>query len=455
MNQLKIGTAWVRGVVGRGLNPELVIRFASAFGTWADGGPVAIARDTRRSSVMFRSAVISGLLSTGSEIIDLGTCTTPMLSFGVRELGLAGGIMISGSHNDAQWNALKFLGPDGALLNAVRSEELFDIYHAYVFRKSPPEAAARIDTTIDIEERYLEHLQSALDILQVRRRRFRVAVDFCGGPGASVTSQFLDGIGCSLIPLNSEPTGVFPHAPAPSIDNMSQLSAAVLESGADLGIALNVDGDRAGFVTQQGVPLSEECTLPLAAIGRLRRRPGVVITNFSSSRMIDVVAERFKVNVQRANVGESSVMDRGLEVGAVLAGEGSGGVGVLPVTMTFDALLTLGMVLEAMAAEDCTLSEMVEALPKLTMRKGEIPCQPAQSYRILDAFRSRYRHLSPDCTDGARVDWPGVWMHVRASKTEPLVRVIVEAETETAADKAFEEAHTLVYTTLSEERESS
>lgn len=290
MRELKIGTSWVRGVVGDALTPEMVVNFACAFGTWADGGAVVIGRDTRRSSGMLRAAVVSGLLSAGCEVIDLGVAPTPLVSFGVRELGTGGGISITGSHNDARWNALKFFGPDGALLNAVKSEELLDIYHASAFLTAAWERLRPVGEAPEVLERYLEHLMGSLGADAIRARGFRVALDFCNGACGSVAARLMERLGCTLFPINEEPTGEFAHPPAPSARNMRQLATLMRCLRADLGAAINVDGDRIGFVTHEAVALSEEHSLPLAAQHRLARRPGLVVTNLSTSRMVDAVA---------------------------------------------------------------------------------------------------------------------------------------------------------------------
>ena len=325
MRELKIGMSSVRGVVGDALTPELIVDFACAFGAWADGGTVVVGRDPRQSSTLLRAATLSGLVSRGCEVIDLGVCPTPLLSFATRELGARGAISITGSHNDDRWNALKFIGADGALLNAVKSEELLDLYHAgsygdglRAFRQ-----VAEPDPT-DLIGRYAEHLLSSLDLDAIRRRKFRVAVDFVNGACGAVVSQVFAELGCTLLPLNDERSRAFAHPPSPSIENMRQLVDFVRRSDVDLGAALNVDGDRVAFVTGDGVALSEEHTLPLAAHSRLARRPGLIVTNFSTSRLVDAVAKRHGQQVVRAAVGEGSVMDRGLEEAAVLAGEGSG-----------------------------------------------------------------------------------------------------------------------------------
>jgi phosphomannomutase len=442
MKELKIGTSWVRGVVGEALTPELVVNFACAFGTWCDGGMVVIGRDTRRSSSALRAAVTAGLLSTGCEVLDVGVCPSPLISFAVRETGADGGISITGSHNDAEWNALKFTGPDGALLNAVKSEELLDIYHGSQFLLSSWDRLRPVRRDSELMERYLDHLLSALDVEAIRARGLRVVVDFCNGACVPAATRFLQALGCTLLAINDDPTGEFAHAPAPSVANMRQLAALMRCLQADLGAALNIDGDRIGFTTAAGRPLSEEYALPLAAATRLKRRPGPVATNYSTSRMIDAVAAEFGQTVIRTAVGESHVIDQGLADNAVLAGEGSGGVAALPVSMTFDALLTLGFVLEQIAVTGLDLVSLVERLPQYTMRKYEMPCPPNLVYRVLDRMRVHYAGQLPDCTDGVLLAGPAARLHLRASNTEPLLRIIAEADDAATADALLDDALT-------------
>jgi len=442
MRQLKIGTSWVRGVVGDALTPELIVNFACAFGTWSDGGAVVVGRDTRKSSAMLHAAVLSGLISTGCEVIDLGVCPSPAISFAVRELGASGGIAITGSHNDVRWNALKFFGGDGALFNAVKTEELLDIYHASAFLSAGWDRLRPVASDTGVIDRYLEHLLAALDTQRIRARGFRIAVDSCNGACGPIAARFAQALGCTLFPLNDEPLAEFAHAPAPSQENMRQLAALMHCLQADLGAAINVDGDRIGFVDAQGTALSEEYSFPLAALMRLDRRPGPLVTNLSTSSMIDEVAAKYGQSVQRTVVGEGSVMDIGLSEGAVLVGEGSGGVAMLPVTMTFDALMTLGMVLEAMATTGKSLADLAAGLPATAMRKGELACPPDQIYQVVEGFRKRFAGMSVDRTDGIRITWPDAWMHVRASNTEPLLRVIVESANPQRADEIFEDAIT-------------
>ena len=405
VRELKIGASGVRGVVGDGLTPELIVDFACAFGTWSGGGPVVIGRDPRRSSTAFRAAVVSGLLSTGCEVIDLAVCSSPLVSFAIREIGASGGVAVTGSHNDASWNALKFFGPDGALLNAAKNGELLDLYHGAAYERAAWDRLRPVAAAPGVEERYLDHLATALDVDRIRERRFRVALDFTNGACGPVASRFLERLGCALLPVNAEATGEFAHPPAPTAANMRQVASLTRRLGADLGAALNVDGDRIGFVTADGAPLSEEYSLPLAAVPRLRRRPGAVVTSFSTSGMVKAVARAHGQRVLRGPVGESQIVDLGLAEGAVLAGEGSGGLAALPFSMVYDGLLALGLVLEEMATGGRSLQELAAGFPTLFMRKREVPCPPSLVYKVLDRFRRHHAAGAPDCTDGVRLAW--------------------------------------------------
>lgn len=442
MRQLKIGTSSVRGVVGEQFTPELAVNFACAFGTYADEGTVVLGRDTRQSSVMLRAAVLSGLISTGCRVIDLGVCPTPMVSYAVRALEATVGLSITGSHNDSRWNALKFIGADGALLNAVASEEVLDIYHAAEFTRVPWNGLQRWTTAPEMRDRYLAHLLATLDVTRIRARKFRVVVDFCNGTGAAVAAPFLQALGCTLIPLNEEPSGEFAHAPAPTAANMRQLAALLRYLDADLGAALNIDGDRVGFVTADGRPLSEEYTFPLVTDYVLSRTPGPVVTNLSTSRMVEQVARAYGQPVIRTLIGEGYVVDRGLAERAVVVGEGSAGAAVFPTVTAFDGFLALGLVLEAMAVSGESLAALADRLPPAHMRKGVLALAPDQVYQVLEGFRELYAEQPMDRTEGVRVEWPDAWLHVRASNTEPILRIVVEADTQARADELFDDVMT-------------
>ncbi|MEW5981219.1 MAG: phosphoglucosamine mutase [Acidobacteriota bacterium] len=435
MRPLKIGISGVRGIVGETFTPELIVSFAQAFATYLDCGRVLVGRDTRPSGPMVRSAVISGLLAAGCEVVDLDICPTPSLQLAVRALGAQGGISITGGHNPLGWNALKFVRADGLYLNATQAEELLDIVHQGEFEKAP---WSRIRTSVgghDPIGPHIDRLRAAFDVQAIRARRFRVAVDCCNGACARLSPQWLEALGCTVLAINDDSSAPFPHRPEPKPETMAQLKAVVRAGGADLGFAHDADGERIGLVTAEGTALSEERTLTLAVAIALAQRAGPVVTNISTTRAIDDVAARYGAPVVRTPVGQSYISEAMLEHDAVLGGEGNGGVAVPRVLCSHDAASAQGLILEAMARTGDTLAELLRDLPEYAMVKHDIGVKPSVLYSRLQDFRDEVEasHPGADLSDGIKVSLEDGWVHVRASQTESLIRIIAEATTETRA----------------------
>ncbi|MCX6550126.1 MAG: phosphoglucosamine mutase [Acidobacteria bacterium] len=430
MRPLKIGISGVRGIVGETLTPELIVAFAQAFGTYLDSGRVLVCRDTRPSGPMVRAAVVSGLLAAGCDVVDLGVCPTPSLQLAVAWLGAQGGISITGGHNPAAWNALKFVRGDGLYLNTTQAEELLDIVHQGEFEKATWD---RIRTTVADEDALAHHLDvlaRAFDGDAIRARGLRVAVDCCNGSSALLAPRWLASLGCTVLAINDDPTAPFPHRPEPKPETMAQLKAVVRAGGADLGFAHDADGERLGLVTAEGVALSEERTLTLAAAIVLAQTPGVVVTNISTTKAVDDVAKRLGGTVVRTPVGQSYVSEAMLEHNAVIGGEGNGGVAVPRVLCSHDAASAQGLILEHLARTGASLQALVDALPVYHMVKHDFAVKPSALYSVLQGFRDEVEResLTADVADGILVSWPDGWAHVRASQTESMIRVIAEAD---------------------------
>jgi phosphomannomutase len=440
MRPLKIGISWVRGVVGETLTPELLVDFACAFGTFVDGASVAVGHDSRRSSPMVHAAVLAGLQSCGCSVVDLGLAPTPLVQFAIRSSRLAGGISITASHNDAKWNALKFIGKEGMLLNSYQSEEVMDIYHLGEFRKNPWNSLGKVQGMSDMSERYFDYLLARLDVPSIRKARFKIVSDCCAGAGSGLIPAFLERLGCKVIRLNDEPDGEFPHPPEPNVRNMKGVASVVKSVEADLGISVNADADRLGFVAEGGNALSEEYVFPIVADYLLDSTRGPVVSTLSTSRMVESAAARHRRKVIYARIGEGYVVERVLGEKAAVGGEGSGGVVVPKWNRWFDAFSTVGIVLQCMARTGATLGELAHRFPRYYLLKGALPSSSERTYPVLEAFRKRYHENSPNLEDGVRVDWPDAWLHVRASNTEPLVRIIVEAEAETRARDLYDQS---------------
>ena len=439
MKPLKIGISWVRGVVGETLAPELLVDFACAFGTFVEGGPVAVGHDSRRSAPMLHAAVLAGLQSCGCRILDLGLLPTPIVQHTVRSRKLAGGISITASHNDADWNALKFIGKNGALLNPFQSEEVMDIYHLGEFRKCAWDKLGTIRAVSDPAGPYFRALARKLDTTSIRKRKPKVVVDACGGAGAGLASAFLAGIGCSVTALSDEPDGEFPHSPEPNIANMRGLASVVRSVGADVGFLLNSDVDRVGLVCAGGEALSEEYVFPIVADYILESTPGGVVSTLSTSRMVESVAARHHRPFSRSRIGEGYVVPKVLLSRAAVGGEGSGGVVASRWGSWFDGFLTMGLILERLSRERQTLSGMAARMPSYYMIKSSVASSSERMYLVIGEFRRQYRAMSPHLEDGVRVDWKDSWMSVRASNTEPLIRIIVESEDPERARSIYED----------------
>lgn len=440
MKPLKIGITGVRGIVGETFTPEVAVGFAQAFATYFDSGRILVCRDTRPSGPMVRSAVIAGLLAAGCEVIDLGICPTPSLQLAVALLKADGGIAVTAGHNPAQWNALKFVRSDGLYLNPQQAEELLDIYHQGEFAKASSKDIQSAIGHHDPIENHIESLQKVFDIEAVRRRRLKVAIDCCNGACSLLIPRWLAELGCEVFAINDDPNGTFPHRPEPTPGTMAQLSAMVKVCHADIGFAHDADGERVGIVTELGEPLSEEFTLMLATRIRLEQGPGTIVTNISTTRAIEQIAGRYQGSVVRTPVGQTHISEAMLEHAAILGGEGSGGVSVPQVHLTHDSAAAVGLILEGLARSGEPVSEIVRQLPRVFMLKHNVAVEPNRLYSVLQDFRVAIENeqVSYDSTDGIKVALPEGWIHVRASNTESMIRVILEAEDETNARRLLE-----------------
>jgi len=429
MKPLKIGITGVRGIVGETFTPELAVEFAQAFGSYLDGGRILICRDTRSSGPMIRSAVLAGLLATGCEVVDLGVCPTPSMQLAVKSLKADGGIAITAGHNPWLWNALKFVRGDGLYLNFTQAEELLDIFHQGEFAKAGWDTIKQVVPQADPIEGHIRVLQRTFAADQIRSRRLKVAVDCCNGACSVFSPLWLERLGCEVLAINNDPSAAFPHPPEPKPETMAQLCAVVKATHADIGFAHDADGERLGIVTELAQPLSEELTLALATEIRLRKKKGVIVTNISTTGAIDCIAAKHGGSVVRTPVGQAYISEGLIEHNGILGGEGSGGITVPEVHMTHDSGAAIGLILEHLADSGESVSKLLEQLPRLTTLKQNISVEPTHLYSVLQDFRSTVEsdELESDFTDGLKVTLPTGWVHVRASNTESMIRIIAEA----------------------------
>jgi phosphomannomutase len=426
MKALKIGISGVRGIVGETFTPEVAVSFAQAFGTYLDSGKILVCRDTRPSGPM-----MAGLLASGCEVVDLGVCPTPSMQLAVPRLGAQGGISITAGHNPAPWNALKFVRADGLYLNEMQAEELLDIFHQGEFEKVTWDRIRTSIATGDAVGHHIDALRRPFDIDAIRWRRLKVAVDCCNGACAVLVPRWLEQLGCEVLAINDDTAAPFPHDPEPRIETMAQVRALVKAGRADIGFVHDADGERLGIVDEKGSPLSEELTLALATAIALAGKSGPVVTNISTTRLIDRIAEGHGASVIRTPVGQAYISEAILEHGAVIGGEGNGSVAVPAVHASHDSAAAIGLLLDHMARSGMPVSAMVADLPRLAMLKQKVPMEPNLIFSALQDFRETVLGVpdaSVDLTDGVKVEWPDGWVHVRASNTESLIRIIAEAD---------------------------
>ncbi|MGH9801638.1 MAG: phosphoglucosamine mutase, partial [Blastocatellia bacterium] len=322
---LKISISGVRGVIGDSLTPALLTRFAQAFGTYVGSGTIVIGRDPRTSGEMVRQAVIAGLLSSGCRVIDLDVCPVPTVQLIVRQRKASGGIAITASHNPAEWNALKFVNSEGLFLSSGQARELLDIYHQGDYTKVTGGEMRSVEAFTGGLDAHIKTIIDAVGVLS-QNRKLKVALDSCNGAGSIMAPRLLEALGAEVVSINTTPNGSFPRGAEPVAENLAALCQLVKDSNADVGFAQDMDADRLAVVDEKGAPVGEENTLVLATRFVLGKTPGEVVTNLSTSSAMDEVAKLLGCTLHRSKIGEANVTDMMQAVGAIIGGEGNGGV---------------------------------------------------------------------------------------------------------------------------------
>ncbi|MBK9169952.1 MAG: hypothetical protein IPM24_21165 [Bryobacterales bacterium] len=431
---LRVSPVGLRGVVGPGLTAAHVLDFAAAFATLLEKpGPVVLGRDPRASGVMIREGVVASLLACGRDAIDLGIVPTPVIQHAISRLDAAGGISIGASHNTAEWNALKFLGPGGSYLSSAEADELLDIYHLRKFAFAPWDRVGQLRLVSDGIDRYLDTLAEVYDFAALSR--FRVVVDCCNGTSALLLRRINERFGTTFVLINEKLEGVrFAHDPATTRDTVGlQLAPLVRPLNADAGFLFDVDSDRVALADETGEAVSEELVLALLADYLLPRGPGkIVVTNLSTTALVDWVAEQHGGRVVRARVGRQAAIDAlaGYRPEQIaLAGEGTGAVMLPRFRFIYDGIAAMLAVLSMIHERGQTLSQILGSYPRYTILKGVVPLKTQRIPALLMRLRDRYAEReggAADTSDGLRVAWEDRWFHVRVSQTEPIVRVICE-----------------------------
>jgi phosphomannomutase len=440
MMSLMFSISGLRGIVGKDLTSEVIYTYASAFGRYVKQGRIVVGRDARKSGKVFLKAVIQGLHAAGCRVIDLGIVPTPTVLFMVRRLKANGGIIITASHNPIEWNALKFVSADGIFLN----QREFTTFSRIVTKRGTLLRQKRQSKSAAVLENGVEmHIGKIMSVVKPPGRRFRVGVDAVNGAGSIALPLLLERMGCIVYRLNCRFRAVFPRNPEPTPGNIKGLCHLVKDKNLDMGFACDPDCDRLSLVDENGRAIGEENTLVLATDFILSKKRGNVVTNLSTTAIMDYITNMNRCRLYRTKVGEANVVSKMRKIDAVIGGEGNGGVIYPRLNFTRDALVGAALITKLLAERGQKLSEIITSYPHYYMIKKKIRIQrekfEKRRKRILMKFKGRLNLL-----DGVRITTKDYWLHIRPSQTEPLVRIIGESHDKRMIERCVSDVATIL-----------
>ena len=451
MDTLMVGVSGMRGTIGGSLTPQAVSDMAAAFAAWlAATRPnkrplkIVFGRDSRLSGPWVRDIALGTLAAAGVEVIDLDVVTTPGTAMMVKHLSADGGLVATASHNPIQWNGLKCLTADAVAPPIAEAQKIVQLFRDRTAAFAPVTDLIPVRRNTETHALHVKRVLEFVDALGISTRRYKVVLDSVNGAGCVATATLLSKLGCRSVHLNGTPDGRFPHEPEPTEKNLTGLADEVRRQKADIGFAQDPDADRLAIVDETGHYIGEEYSLALCAKWLLSRRPGVAVTNLSTSRMLDDVAAQHNSRVIRTPVGEAHVAAAMLRESAIIGGEGNGGVIDPRIVPGRDSLVGIAYVLQLMAATGRTISQLVSEIPRYEMIKDKFPCPSESAHRAVAALKEHFAAEKLDLQDGIRIDWPDSWLHARASNTEPIMRIIAEAKDRATAQKRVEHIRGIV-----------
>lgn len=429
MSDLMVSVSGIRGVFGNTMTAQSALTFAANFGVFCKRGKIVIGRDSRTSGLAMFQAVTAGLISVGCDVVDLGIVSTPTTLLAVKDLEAQGGIAITASHNPPEWNAMKLIGNNGMFLFPDTAEEFQKVMLSEI-KWADWQSLGKIYHDSLAADRHIDKILSIpyLNTNAIRSYNFKVVIDSVNGAGGLISPKLLEELGCEVIELNSEPSGIFSHPAEPLNKNLAQLERAVKEHGADIGFATDPDVDRLSIVSNDGRCIGEEMTVALAELFVLSKKPGDIVVNLSSSMISDYIAGQFGVKVHRTKVGEINIGKKMLEIQSPIGGEGNGGVICPDVHYTRDALTGMALILGLLADKKTKISEIVESLPKYYLHKAKIETVSSKIDVIMSKIPLYFEGLNIDMQDGIKATGENFWVHIRKSGTEPIIRIYVESD---------------------------
>ena len=437
----------IRGTIGgtpsENLTPIDIVKFTTAYARFMserNGGrrlTVVVGRDARISGEMVGDIITVTLMGCGVDVIDVGLCTTPGTEMAVITHKADGGIIITASHNPKQWNALKLLNASGEFLSDAEGKRVLALAEDENFNYPEVEALGKVVLRESFNDKHIAQVLSlpAVDVEAVRKRRFRVVVDAVNSVGGIVIPQLLRELGCEVVELNCTPDGNFAHNPEPLPQNLAEISEVIVREKADLGVVVDPDVDRLAFVNEDGSMFVEEYTLVAVADYILSLKRGNTVSNLSSSRALRDVTERHGGSYAASAVGEVNVVAKMKETGAVIGGEGNGGVIYPELHYGRDALVGVALFLTYFAGKNMTMTQLRATYPSYFSSKNKIELTPAIDVdKVLREVKARYAGEKVNDIDGVKIDFAENWVHLRKSNTEPIIRVYTEAKTMAEAD---------------------
>ncbi len=431
-NHLMISVSGIRGKIPEGLFLDNIILYTNAFIEALYPRTIVLGRDSRPSGNYIEHIITGILLSKGIDVISLGIVPTPTLKAVVKSTNASGGIMISASHNPIEWNAFKFVGKNGFFFNAPQLQNL--LFHAEKkdFRdiKHFPKSVNKNNSSEYIQL-HIDSVLKRVDVLKIRKKKFKVFLDAVNGAGSEVVPLLLEKLNCSVEKIYCDTDKPFPREPEPTPHSLQKSSKLMKRSGAEIGFALDPDADRLVLLTPKRGCISEEYTLPLSIESVLPNKKNNIVINLSSSFINEEIASRYGKTVLRSPVGEANVVSEMLLSKAFFGGEGNGGV-IDPEINSFgrDSLSGIAHILNVLANRNTDIDKYLDTYPEIFMKKETIPIKGKDLNSIKLKLRNAYLYHAADERDGLRISLPNSWFHVRASNTEPILRVIAEAKTE-------------------------
>lgn len=440
-----VSVSGIRGIVGDGLTPEVIVEFSTSYAEWIKKSfknpTVVLGRDSRVTGKMVSELVSSTLNWCGCNVIDLGVVPTPTVQVGVEDFKAQGGIIVSASHNPAQWNALKLLNHTGEFMSPEEGEELLRIKANKNFTYAEWNTVGSFRKERDYHLIHIERILALdlLDIEAIRKRKPRIVVDAVEGAGYLAVPLLLEKMGCEVVRMNCNANGIFPHIPEPLPENLTTLMDRVKFEKADFGFALDPDADRLAVIMENGLPFGEEYTITSAVDYVLSKKKGTVVSNLSTTRAVDDVAKKYGVESFKSKVGEINVVKLMQKVGSVIGGEGSGGVILPEAHYGRDSLVAAALVTAYFVQKNKKMSEIRAELPNYEMGKKKIELGNIQPDTIIEKLIEQSKNLKIDVQDGLKIDLPHGWVQMRKSNTEPIIRIYSEAPTKEEALKLTEE----------------